>query len=86
MLREFQDLHKSNDFMAEITTKFRERALLVSQYAANEEMKKTRYRDILRDTIRDFVSFSGRKTLNDMIARAWEWEIEQQVRMKCKPE
>ena len=58
--------------MAEITAKFHERALFVPQYATDEEMKKTRYHDMVRDDIRDFVRFSGFKTLNDMIERARE--------------
>ena len=49
-------------------------------------MKKTRYHDMLRDDINDFMSFSGCKTLNDMIARAQEREIELELRMKRKPE
>lgn len=44
--------------MAEITAKFRERALLVPQYVADEEMKKARYHEMLRDDIRQFVSRS----------------------------
>ena len=39
-------------------------------------MRKTRYHDMLRDDIRDFMSFSGYKTLNDMIEMACEREIE----------
>ena len=62
--------------MEEITTKFWERALLVPQYVADEEMKKLRYHDMLWDDIRKFVSISGCKTLNDMISRAREREID----------
>ena len=58
--------------MAEITAKFRERSLLVPQYAANEKMGKTRYHDMLREDIKEFVSFLGCKTLNDMIEKARE--------------
>lgn len=71
-MREFQDLRHTIETVAEITAKFRERALLVPQYAVDEEMKKTRYQNMLRDDIRELVSFSGCKTLNDMIARAQE--------------
>ncbi|XP_042752697.1 zinc finger BED domain-containing protein RICESLEEPER 2-like [Lactuca sativa] len=56
--------------IAEITAKFRERALLVLQYVADEEMMKTRYHAMMRDDIWEFVSFSGCKTLNDMIEKA----------------
>ena len=38
----------------------------------NEEMKKTRYHGMLKDEISEFVSYSGLKTLNDMIVRARE--------------
>ena len=43
--------------MAEITAKFRDRALLVLQYAIDEEIKEVRYHDMLQDNIREFVSF-----------------------------
>ena len=55
--------------MAKFTAKFCERTILVLQYAINEKMKKMRYHDMLRDDIREFVSISGCKTLNDMISR-----------------
>ena len=70
----------------EITAKFRERVLLVPQYAADEEMRKTRYHVIPRDDIREFVSFLGCKTLNDMIEKACEREIELEIRTKRNPE
>ena len=72
--------------MAEITAKFRERALLVLQYAADEEMKKARYHEMLRSDIRQFVSRSSCKTLDDMIARAREREIDLEMEKKRKPE
>ena len=40
------------------------------------EMKKVRYHDMLINEIREYVSFSGCKTSNDMIVRAHEREIE----------
>lgn len=40
LAREFQDLQKTTRTVAEITTMFTERALLVPQYVADEEMKK----------------------------------------------
>ena len=49
--------------MAEITAKFYKRAMLVLQYVADEEMKKTRYHDMMKDEIREFVSYSKCKTL-----------------------
>ena len=45
--------------MAKITAKFRERALLVLWYAADEQMKKVRYHNMLWDDIREFVSILG---------------------------
>ena len=48
-------------------------------------MKKTRYHDILRDDIHDFVSPSGCKTLKDMISTAREREIDLVNIKKRKP-
>lgn len=39
------------DIVANITVMFRERALLILHYGADDEMKKTRYHDMLRDGI-----------------------------------
>ena len=39
-------------------------------------MKKARYHEMLWDDIREFVSRSGYKTLEDMISRAREREID----------
>lgn len=56
--------------MVEITSKFRERAFLVPQYVVDEEMNKMRYHDMLGDDIREFVSMTSYKTMEDMISRA----------------
>ena len=56
---EFQDLHQTIDYVVKITAKFRERAMLVPQHPVDEEVMKTRYQDMLRDGIREFVSFLG---------------------------
>ena len=72
--------------MAQIIAKFRERALLVMQYAVDKEIKKVRYHDMLRDDIREFMIFSGFKTLNDVISRAREREIDLEHLRKRKPE
>ena len=85
LAREFQDLRQTTKVVAEITIKFRENALLVSQYATNEEMKKTKYHDMLRDGIRDFVSFSTCWTLGDMLARGRDREINLEHLWKRKP-
>ena len=52
--------------VVEITTKFREKALLVPQYVGDEEMRKTRYHDMLRADIQKHVSYSAYRTLDDM--------------------
>lgn len=62
--------------MAEITTRFRERALLVTKYVVDKEMKKTRYHVMMRVDIREFISFLACRTLVDMIARSREQEID----------
>ena len=49
-------------------------------------MKKTRYHDMLRNDIKEFVIFSGYKNLNDMIERAHEQEIEMELQTERKPE
>ena len=59
LAKEFQDHHQTTETVVVITAKYRERDLLVPQYVADEEMKKTRYHDVLRDDIREFVSFSA---------------------------
>ena len=56
---ELQDLCQTTKTVAQITAKFHERALLVSQYVADEAMKKMRYHDMLRDDIMEFVMFSS---------------------------
>jgi len=55
---------------------FRDRALFVQQYVADEEIKKARYHEMLRSDIRQFMSQSSYKTLEDKIARAREREID----------
>ena len=76
MEREFQYLLQTIETVVEITAKFRERALLALRYGADDEMKKMRHHDILRDDIWEFMSISRCKTLDDMISRAREQEIE----------
>ena len=56
LAREFLDIRQTPETVTEITAKFRERALL-PQYAADEEMRKPCYHDMLRSDIREFVSF-----------------------------
>ena len=74
--RVFLDMRQTTESVAEITAKFRERASLVPQYAGDDEMRKNKYHDMLRDDIRKHVSYSACLTLEDMIARAREREID----------
>mgnify|MGYP001545561034 CR=1 FL=1 len=59
LVREFHDLQQTTETVAEITAKFREQTLLIPQYATDEEMRQTRYHSMLRNDIREFVSFTG---------------------------
>ena len=59
MAREFLDLLQTTEIVAKITAKFRERPLLILQYVAEEELKKMRYDDMLRDEIHEFMSISS---------------------------
>ena len=65
---------------------FRERALLFPQYVADEEMKKARYHEMLRSDIRQFMIQSSCKTLEDMLARAREREIDLEMEKKRNPD
>ena len=75
LVREFHDLHQSTETMAEMTAKFRERPLLIPQYSSDEEMTRTPYHSMLKDHIQEFVSFTGCKTLKEMVDKAREQEI-----------
>lgn len=63
LAREFHDMRQKTGTVPEITAKFQERALSVPQYVAGEEMKKTRYHDMMRVNIRDFVGYLDYPTL-----------------------
>ena len=63
LMREFQDIHQMTKTTEEIIIMFGMRALLVPLYVADEEMKKTRYHNMLMDDIREFVSMSSYRTL-----------------------
>ncbi|XP_052626964.1 uncharacterized protein LOC128133531 [Lactuca sativa] len=52
----------------------------------DEDMRRTSYHSVLRDDIREFVSFSGCKILNEMVEKAREREMELELRTKWKPE
>ena len=76
LAREFLDMRQTTKTVAEITAKFRERALLVPQYASDEDMRRTRYHDMLRADVWEHVSFSACPTMDSMITRAREREID----------
>ena len=86
LAREFLDMRQTTETVAEITSKFRERALLVPQYAGDEDMRRTRYHDMLRADIQEHVSFSACPTLDSMNARAREREIDLEHVRKRKVE
>ena len=52
LAQEFLDLRQTIETVAEITSKFRERAYLVPQYVADERMKNVRYHVILHNDIK----------------------------------
>ena len=85
-MRELQELQQTTEIVAEITAMFWERALLVPHYAGDEDMRRTRYHDMLRADIREHVSFSACPTLDSMIARAREREIDLEHIRKRKSE
>lgn len=82
--REFQYLQETTDTMENITSRFREKALLVPQYDRDEEMKKMRYQDMLKENIRMFVIISSCQSLKEMIDRVLEREIELELQKKQK--
>ncbi|KAL4555554.1 hypothetical protein LXL04_038176 [Taraxacum kok-saghyz] len=67
-----------------MTKKFNEMALFCPKYAADEEMKMTRYVSMLRTEIREFVTATSFTTLAALIeaARRREIELETQARKK----
>ena len=79
-------MRQTTETVAKITAKFRERALLVPQYAVDEDMRRTRYHDMLRANIQEHVSFSTCPTLDSMIAMAREREIDLEHIRKRKDE
>ncbi|XP_052620076.1 uncharacterized protein LOC128126364 [Lactuca sativa] len=83
---EFLDMRQTTETVAEITAKFWERALFVPQYAGDEDMRRTRYHDMLRADIREHVSFSACPTWDSMIARTREKEIDLEHIRKRKAE
>ena len=86
LARAFMDMRQTTETVAKITSKFREWDLLVPQYATDKEMKKTRYDDMLKPEIKEFVSYLACLTLDNMIARACERKIDMEHIRKWKVE
>ena len=86
LAREFLDMRQMTETMAEIPAMHREGDLLVPQYAGDEEMRKTHYHDMLRADIQEHVSYSACPTLESMISRALEREIDLEHLRKRKAE
>ena len=82
--REFLSLEQTMETIPELNRKFTEMALFCPQYAANEEMKVTRYLDVLRTDIREFVITMPFTTLAALMqaARRRELELETQARKR----
>lgn len=82
--REFLNLEQMTEAVIEMTRKFTEMALFCPQYVGNEEMKITRYTDMLRTEIREFMATTKHKTLADLIdgVRRRELELETQNRKR----
>ena len=86
MAQELQDLRQTTKTVRDITAMFSEREILVPQYMENEEIKRARYHEMLRRDIRQFVSRSSCKTLEDMITSVREREIDLEMEKKRKPD
>ena len=86
LAREFLDMRQPIETVAEITAKFRMRALLVPQYVGDEEMRKTHYHDILRADTREHANDSAFPIVDSMIARVKEREIDLEHIRKRKAE
>ena len=82
--REFMTLEQTTETVTEITRKFTEMLLFCPQYVRDEEFKMTRYADMLRTNIREFVNASQHTSLASMIeaARRREIELETQARKR----
>lgn len=84
MTKEFLELTQTNETVQEINTKFMEMSLFCPQYAATEEMKIFRYKDVLRTEIREFICNAPYTSLNNMMeaARRRELELENQSKKR----
>ncbi|KAI3672891.1 hypothetical protein L6452_38991 [Arctium lappa] len=82
--KEFLELTQTTETVKEMNRRFTEMALFCLQYAASEDMKMTRYKDMLRTEIREFVSTAQYATLVAMMeaARRQELELETQAKKR----
>lgn len=82
--KEFLELTQTSETVKEMNRKFTEMALFCPQYAASEEMKMSRYKDMLRTEIREFISTAQYASLSAMMdaARRRELELETQAKKR----
>ncbi|KAJ9562962.1 hypothetical protein OSB04_008122 [Centaurea solstitialis] len=78
---EFLAMKQTTETVNEITDLFLERSLFCPEYVASERMKMSRYVEVLKPEIREFVVMSECKTFHRMheVARIRELELERQV-------
>ncbi|KAJ9557274.1 hypothetical protein OSB04_011888 [Centaurea solstitialis] len=81
---EFLNMKQTTETVNEITDLFLERSLFCPEYVASERMKMSRYVEVLRPEIREFVVMSDCKTFHRMheVARIRELELERQNKRK----
>ncbi|KAJ9535388.1 hypothetical protein OSB04_un001497 [Centaurea solstitialis] len=81
---EFLAMKQTTETVNEITDLFLERSLFCPEYVASERMKMSRYVEVLKPEIREFVVMSECKTFHRMheVARIRELELERQGKRK----
>ncbi|KAJ9563463.1 hypothetical protein OSB04_008623 [Centaurea solstitialis] len=81
---EFLAMKQTTETVNEITDLFLERSLFCPEYVASERMKMSRYVEVLKPEIREFVVMSECKTFHRMheVARIRELELERQNKRK----
>ncbi|KAJ9565014.1 LOW QUALITY PROTEIN: hypothetical protein OSB04_000980 [Centaurea solstitialis] len=81
---EFLAMKQTTETVNEITDLFLERSLFCPEYVASERMKMSRYVEVLKPEIREFVVMSECKTFHRMheVARIRELELERQSNRK----
>ncbi|KAJ9563654.1 hypothetical protein OSB04_008814 [Centaurea solstitialis] len=81
---EFLAMKQTTETVNEITDLFLERSLFCPEYVASERMKMSRYVEVLKPEIQEFVVMSECKTFHRMheVARIRELELERQSKRK----